>query len=152
MKNVVKRTTLVVRDVARSRDFYEQVLGMRVYFDREVALSGQGVPGNPGDRTHLVIMQAEDPVIGMIGLLEYTEPRLPDPGPVEPRLGIGGAVFVVQTDDAEALHRRAVDWGAVIHAPPHPFEIEGADGTLLRMTSVTFYDPDGYFIEANQRH
>jgi hypothetical protein len=90
-------------------------------------------------------------VIGMVGLMEYTRPRLPEP-PVRQGLGIGDLVFVVQTDDAAELHRRLLGWGARLHAPPHDMQVTGADGQTLRMTSVTFYDPDGYFIEANQRH
>ncbi len=152
MNNIFKRTTLVVREAARARDFYEQVLGMSVWYDRELTLSGQGVPGKPGDRVHLIIMQAADPVIGMVGLLEYIAPRLPEPPADQRRFGLGSIVFVVQTDDAAELHRRLVDWGAELHAPPHDLELTGADGQQVRMTSVTFYDPDGYFIEANQRH
>jgi hypothetical protein len=30
--------------------------------------------------------------------------------------------------------------------------VRGADGTLLRMTTLSFWDPDGYFFEINQRH
>jgi catechol 2,3-dioxygenase-like lactoylglutathione lyase family enzyme len=152
MINIFKRTTLVVRDVERSRKFYEEVMGLSVWYDRELALSGQGVPGEPGDKVRLVIMKAEDPTIGMVGLLQYTDP--PRPAPSEPRsgLGIGDIVFVVQTDDASELYRRLQAWGALMHAPPHRMELPGADGQTVRMTSVTFYDPDGYFVEANQRH
>lgn len=62
MSNIIRRTTLIVRDMAIARRWYEQVLGMTVYYDDEVVLSGVGLAaGKAGDRTHLVIMQAEDP-------------------------------------------------------------------------------------------
>lgn len=149
---LVKRTTLIVRDLARSLAFYRDVLGMSVWYDDEVVLSGVGLAaGAKGDRTRLVIMKAEDPVLGMIGLLEFTSPKLPEPPP-RARLGIGDIVFVMQGKDVAAVHARAVVFGARIHADPHEFEVRGADGRLIRMTSLSLWDPDDYFIEYNQRH
>ncbi|MFQ5635438.1 MAG: VOC family protein [Gammaproteobacteria bacterium] len=70
MTNIIKRTTLIVRDMAKSLRWYERVLGMTVYYDDAVVLSGVGMAaGKAGDRTHLVILKCEDPDIGMIGLL-----------------------------------------------------------------------------------
>jgi len=153
MTTLVKRTTLIVRDLQRSIAFYRDVLGLSVWYDDEVVLSGVGLAaGARGDRTHLVIMQCQDPVVGMIGLLEFTEPRLPEPSTRRERLGIGDIVFVMQGTDALATHQRAVAFGARIHAPPHDFEVRGASGRMLRMTSLSLWDPDDYFIEYNQRH
>lgn len=85
MTNIVKRTTLIVRDADRSLAFYRDVLGMTVWYDDEIVLGGATLPvGARGDRTRLVIMRA-------------------------------------------------------------------ADGSLLRMTTLSFWDPDGYFFEINQR-
>ncbi|MFZ9652754.1 MAG: VOC family protein [Steroidobacteraceae bacterium] len=149
---LVKRTTLIVRDLARSMAFYRDVLGMSVWYDDSIELSGVGLAaGKKGDMTRLVIMQAQDPVVGMIGLLEFTAPRMPEPARRE-RLGIGDIVFVMQGDDVEGVHRRAVEFGARIHALPHRFEVRGADGRQVAMTSLSLWDPDDYFIEFNQRH
>ena len=72
MASIVKRTTLIVRDLAASRQWYERVLGMSVWMDTDFTLSGQGLAaGNAGDKTQLTIMQADDPKIGMIGLLQH---------------------------------------------------------------------------------
>lgn len=153
MPTLVKRTTLIVRDLQSSVRFYRDVLGMSVWYDDEVVLSGIGLAaGAKGDRTHLAIMRAQDPVVGMIGLLQFTEPPLPPPAARRERLGIGDIVFVMQGDDAEATHRRAIAFGARIHAAPHEFRVRGADGRELRMTSLSLWDPDDYFIEYNQRH
>lgn len=153
MPTLVKRTTLIVRNMQSSVGFYRDVLGLSVWYDDEVVLSGVGLAaGAKGDRTHLVIMRAQDPVVGMIGLLEFTAPPLPEPPARRERLGIGDIVFVMQGDDAEGTHRRAVAFGARIHAPPHEFRVRGADGRELRMTSLSLWDPDDYFIEYNQRH
>ncbi|MFM7395674.1 MAG: VOC family protein [Gammaproteobacteria bacterium] len=148
---LVKRTTLIVRDLARSVEFYRDVLGMTVWYDDEIVLSGVGLAaGSKGDRTRLVIMKAEDPVIGMIGLLEFIGPRLPEPSP-RTRLGIGDIVFVMQGREVASVHERALAFGARIHAAPHRFEVRGADGKQVGMTSLSLWDPDDFFIEYNER-
>ena len=149
---LVKRTTLIVRDLRRSISFYRDVLGLSVWYDDEIILSGVGLAaGSKGDKTRLVIMKADDPVIGMIGLLEFIEPRMPEPAP-RTRLGIGDTVFVMQGKDVDRVHRRAIDFGARIHAVPHRFEVRGADGRMISMTSLSLWDPDDFFIEFNERH
>ncbi|MEN9789168.1 MAG: hypothetical protein RLZZ473_1232 [Pseudomonadota bacterium] len=149
---LVKRTTLIVRDAERSLRFYRDVLGLTVWYDDQIELSGVGLAaGKRGDRTRLVILKAVDPVVGMIGLLEFTEPRLPAPAPRR-RLGIGDIVFVMQGKDVAAVRDRAVAFGATIHAEPHGFQVRGADGRMLSMTSLSLWDPDDYFIEYNERH
>jgi catechol 2,3-dioxygenase-like lactoylglutathione lyase family enzyme len=151
--NIVRRTTLIVRSLERSVAFYRDVLGFSVWYDDDIVLSGVGLAaGKRGDRTHLIIMQAEDPHIGMIGLLEFTDPPLPPPAQRRSRLGIGDIVFVMQGPDTQATYERAVRFGARIHAPPHRFEVRGADGRALSMTSLSLWDPDDYFIEFNTRH
>lgn len=152
MSTIVKRTTLIVRDLERALAFYRDVLGFAVWYDGEIVLSGIGLAaGAAGDRTRLVIVKAQDPVVGMIGLLQFTAPELPAPPPRE-RLGIGDVVFVMQTDDVHGVHDRARAFGARIHAAPHAFAVTGASGERLEMTSLSVWDPDGYFIEVNQRH
>jgi hypothetical protein len=95
-------------------------------------------------------MQASDPVVGKIGLLEFTQPRLLEP-PRRDRLGVGDIIFVMQGEDVYGVHDRAVAFGARIHAAPHRYEVRGADGAMLSMTSLSLWDPDDYFIEYNQR-
>lgn len=152
MTTLVKRTTLIVRSLDRSVPFYRDVLGLRVWYDDRITLSGVGLAaGARGDETRLVIMEASDPVVAKIGLLEFTAPRLPEP-PQRERLGIGDIILVMQGEDAAGVHRRAVESGARIHAAPHRYEVRGADGTPLVMTSVSLWDPDDCFIEYNQRH
>jgi catechol 2,3-dioxygenase-like lactoylglutathione lyase family enzyme len=151
--NILKRTTLIVADAERSLAFYRDLLGFSVWYDGEIVLSGRGLAaGAAGDRTRLVIVKAADPVIGMIGLLQWVEPTLPAPPAERTRLGVGDVVFVMQGDDVIDTHRRLVAAGARIFAAPHPFEVRGADGATISMTSTSFWDPDGYFIELNQRH
>jgi catechol 2,3-dioxygenase-like lactoylglutathione lyase family enzyme len=152
MRNLLKRTTLIVRDAERSLAFYRDVLGLTVWYDDEIVLGGRGLAaGKRGDRTRLVIMKAADPVIGMIGLLQFTTPPLDPPAAERTRLGIGDVVFVMQTDDVQGVHERLVATGARVFAEPHEFVVRGADGVEVTMTTLSFWDPDGYFFEINER-
>ena len=151
MKNIIKRTTLIVRDMEKSVEWYQKVMGMTVWMDTEVELSGEGLAaGNAGDKTHLVIMQCEDPVIGMIGLLQWVDPPLPAPDEIPRSVTYGNPTFVVSTDDARATHDAAVELGTHIHCPPREWSIRGQDGRMKHFIGISLFDPDGYFYEANQ--
>ena len=147
---IVKRTTLIVRDMAASRRFYEHVLGMSVWMDTEFVLSGDGLAaGQDGDRTHLVIMRAHNPKVGMIGLLQWLDPAWPAPPP--PReVTYGMPVFVVETGDAAALARRAEEVGAHLYAGPRAWSTRGARGETRHLLGVSLFDPDGHFFECNE--
>ena len=67
---------MIVRDAESAADWYSVVFGMKRWLDTPFELSGIGLAiGKKGDKTHLVIMQCDDPVIGMLGLLEWVEPK-----------------------------------------------------------------------------
>ena len=150
IKSIVKRTTLIVRNMAASVRWYEHVLGMSVWLDTEYVLSGEGIAaGSPGDRTHLVIMQAEHDKIGMIGLLQWLDPVLPAPE-IDYSVGYGAPVFVVETDDAAELARRAEELGARVKTRQRNFTVTGAGGQIRRLKGAVLYDPDGHIFECNQ--
>ncbi|MXY57810.1 MAG: VOC family protein [Gammaproteobacteria bacterium] len=148
--NMVKRTTLLVRDMAVSRRWYEYVLGMQVWMDTEFVLSGAGLAaGSAGDRTHLVIMRGEHDRLGMIGLLQWLEPpRSAPPPPTE--VGYGMPVFVVESADAALVAQRAEELGTRVHCPPRVWSTRGARGELRHFIGVSVFDPDGHFFECNQ--
>jgi catechol 2,3-dioxygenase-like lactoylglutathione lyase family enzyme len=144
---MIKRTTIVVRDIDRSREFYRDVLGFTVWYDREFTFSGNGFPNTrAGDRSHLVIMQARDPEIGKIGLLQYTHPPLP-PQPLPAMIGLGGVIFVGEVASVDELYAALTAKSVPVQAPPHLFEVVGADGALKRLWRCCFFDPDGVFFE-----
>ena len=83
MKNMIRRTTLKVRDIEKSYAFYTEVLGMETYYNNEITVKNDLLPGTKeGDKIHLIILKAQDPVIGMIGLLKPIDPEEKFP-PVE---------------------------------------------------------------------
>lgn len=151
MASTVKRTTLIVRDVRKSQEWYEKVLGMTVWMDTDFTLSGTGLAaGKAGDVTHLTIMQANDPVIGMIGLLQWIDPPMEAPEVIPTTVGFGNPTFVVESEDAAASCEAAKALGTHIHSDPHEWSTRGADGRMKHFLSASLFDPDGYFYECNQ--
>ncbi|WP_448585802.1 VOC family protein [Thermaurantiacus sp.] len=149
----IRRLTILVRDIEASLRLYRDVLGLRVNYDAEITVSGVALPaGVPGNRTRLVLLNGNDPWIGWIGLMQFTDPPLPDPGPYPTRLARGGHVLVTNTDDARkrCAMAKAVP-GVTMTAPPRLQVYEGRNGgPPIRVIGCNFFDPDGTFIELNQ--
>ncbi|MEM9881239.1 MAG: VOC family protein [Pseudomonadota bacterium] len=150
--NIIKRTTLVVRDAEKSAHWYEQVLGMSRWMDTPFTLSGTRLAmGKKGDELRLVIMKAEHDTVGMIGLMEWTKPVRDDlPKALPTEVPFGQPVFVVASDDARGAVERARALGSRIHAEPDEWTVTGADGAKKDMIGCSFFDLDGYFFEVNQ--
>jgi catechol 2,3-dioxygenase-like lactoylglutathione lyase family enzyme len=149
----VRRTTLIVRDVDRSLAFYESGLGLRKVYDQVIVR-----PGRPEDppgtqrSMRLALLRANDDFVGVIGLLEYTSPRLPDAGVDYERPGLGEVILVVNaTDLDQRLARLRALPGVRVASEPSLIEYPAPDGkgTIPVRVSVV-YDPDGYFVELNQ--
>ena len=96
-------------------------------------------------------MQAEDPWIGMLGLMQVTDPEEPDPGPYGQRLSIGDVAFVMQSKDARATFERVRASGVQLIQEPVETSVPRPGGGEIRMITSSFFDPDGFFIEVNQR-
>ena len=98
----IRRVTLIVRNIENSLKLYRDVLGMKVNYDTVVETSGVALPaGTPGAKARLILLNSNDIYIGWIGLMEWIDPPLPDPGPYPKRMGPGGHVIVTNTDDVD---------------------------------------------------
>ena len=148
---IVKRTTLIVRDIKKSTQWYEEVLGMSIYYDGEVTLGGKGMAaGKKGDVTHLIILKCDDPVIGMIGLLQWVDPLWPAPE-IPNEVNYGQPTFVLETDNLDDVHKKAIELNTKIFSEPHDWSIKGASGDMIKFIGMSFFDPDGHFFEVNQK-
>ncbi len=148
----VKRTTLIVRNIEASSKWYEEILDMSLYYDDTITLSGQGLAaGKKGDVTHLKIYKCSDPVIGMIGLLQWLDPELPAPEKIPTKVDYGNPTFVVDTDNVDEVYKKALALETHIHSEPHEWSVRGADGNMINFITLSVFDPDGYFYEINQR-
>ena len=148
----VRRTTVIVRDMEASLAFWRDALGLVENYDTEVTLSGVALPvGTPGTRARLVLLNANDPFIGWIGLMELVDPPLDEP-PYPRRLGVGSAVIVVNTNDVEARCAAAAAVpGATMTAEPRLQTYPSRDGGPdIRVMGCNVFDPDGIAVEINQ--
>jgi len=149
-----RRVTMLVEDLERPLAIYRDILGMTVYYDQELVVSGQGLPaGEPDARARLVLLQCNDPYIGMLGLLHYFDPPLPPavPRPEPDRVRAGEVVFVMHNEDVDAAFERLREIeGVRMHSTPHVTEYPKDDGSVFRVKGISFFDPNGYFIELNQ--
>jgi predicted enzyme related to lactoylglutathione lyase len=131
--------------------FYTDLMGLKPLIDRElsgtpqtsVLSSSLGI----GDfRLRIVSLQQGDVDHGMVGLMEYFEPKLK----VE-ALGRAAnepfqATFVFLTDDIQAVQARAQALGAPIVCPPLAVDIPQR-GQALEMTCL---DPNGVLLAFTQ--
>ncbi len=149
----IRRVTMIVRNMENSLKLYRDVMGMKVNYDAVMTMSGVALPaGKPGAKSRLVLLNGNDPFIGWIGLMEWVEPRLPNPGPYKKRMGIGGHVIITQTDDIERRCAEAIKVTGVTATAPLRFqEYPGRNGAPpIKVQGCNFFDPDGTLIEMNQ--
>lgn len=149
----IRRTTLIVRDMENSLKLYRDVLGMTINYDTVVTMSGVALPaGPPGAQARLVLLNGNDPFIGWIGLMEWVDPKLPDPGPYPTRMGIGSHVIITQTDDVDRRCALAAKVpGVTMTAAVRDQSYPGRNGAPpIKVRGCNFFDPDGTLIEMNQ--
>lgn len=150
MPNIIKRTTMMVRDMERSLSFYRDVLGANIWFDRPYTLDGGGLPiGKKGDKLRLVIVKFDHDEIGMLGLMEFLDPVMPAPV-VSYELGYGKPVFVVVAEDAQVIYNKAIELGFETRGEPKIWSTIGAKGETKHFVSTFLWDADGHFFECNQ--
>jgi catechol 2,3-dioxygenase-like lactoylglutathione lyase family enzyme len=144
---------MIVRDMENSLKLYRDVMGLKVNYDAVLPMSGVALPaGEPGAKARLVLLNGNDPFIGWIGLMEWLDPRLPDPGPYPKRMGIGGHVIVTQTADVDRRCAEAAKIpGVIVTGPPRDQSYPGRNGAPpIKVRGCNFFDPDGTLIELNQ--
>lgn len=149
----IRRLTIIVRSIDASLRLYRDVLGLKINYDTVVTTSGVALPaGTPGAKARLVLLNGNDPWIGWIGLMQWIDPPLADPGPPPTRLGIGGHVLVTNTDDAVRRCTLAARVpGVRMTAEPRLQTYPGRNGAPdIRVMGCNFFDPDGTLVELNQ--
>lgn len=146
----VRRTTLIVHDMKGALRLYRDVLGLKVWYDEEDVVTGVVLPaGEPQSKIRLVILQGNDPLVGMVGLLEFLDPKLAGERLAVPRrLGLGEVVTVLNHPDVGHVAEKLSEMDSVhIHCKPTYTEYPAPNGGVYRRLSMGFFDPNGYFVE-----
>jgi catechol 2,3-dioxygenase-like lactoylglutathione lyase family enzyme len=155
MHDVLLRSTFIVGDIEAAIRFYRDVFGWTVAYDNVLAVDYRFPPAAPdGAPCRLVIFQGEDPEIGGIGFMKYLHHKLP-PGPSKHRktVGEGEAILVVKSSDPDAAYERIRKTDAVIVAPPTDWTVPGpAPGQVIRLRTMSLFDPNGIYIEVNLKY
>jgi catechol 2,3-dioxygenase-like lactoylglutathione lyase family enzyme len=148
----VRRTTLIVRDIDASVDFYRRVMGMDMWYDQTMIVGGQVLPaGEPGAKVRVAILKGSDPVVGMLGIMAFLDPPIAAPPLPKRALQIGDPIFVAGARDVYDVYGRMKESPAFIVTPPIDDTAPAADGAILKLSTMSFFDPDGYFYELNTR-
>ncbi len=148
----LRRTTLVVKDMAASLKFYRDALGMKVTYDNVIRTPRTAKDDASAERSlHLVFLRANDDYVGQIGLMQYTKPvRAPRPAKTGD-LSPGDIVLVFNTKDLQAKFDKAKAMGVKVDEAPHPTSYPSYDGKgVINVMFSAFYDPDGNYVEMNE--
>jgi catechol 2,3-dioxygenase-like lactoylglutathione lyase family enzyme len=149
---IVRRTTLLVSDVARSRAFYEAI-GFKLWLDWDGAQDPNDPSALPltatAKKSRIVILAGRDPSAGMVGLLEFRDPALEPNRKVADRLGIHDSILVIESYGLEAIAERLVALGGEILRPPADYVSDGPLGRKFGADMLA-RDPDGYIVEVTE--
>ena len=151
---ILRRQTLIVRDIEASLALYRDALGMEVIYDQEI-----NRPHPSQDRTQklrLIFLKATHSFVGVLGLIDY-EYGYPDhPAHQKPvrheGFTPGNSILIFNTTDLDAKWRSIVNKeGIKIISPPKLTKYPSYNGEgVLRVKVSKFYDPDGFLVELNQ--
>jgi predicted enzyme related to lactoylglutathione lyase len=152
VSSVLRRATMLVRDLDRSLTFYKGVFGLTEYADLTVSMDRIPLfpvgPEPRGGEGRFVILKGENQIEAMVGLMEMRDPPLPEPTHDIKRLGIGSMALVLSTSDAAASAAAVERLGGTIVMPVSEGRNLGdADGNFIPVRLFMAQDPDGYFLE-----
>ena len=149
---ILRRTTLIVRDIEKSLKLYKDAIGMEIIYDNIIKRKH---PTEAGDQEiRLVFLKANHNYFGVLGLVDY-EYNKKDKAPKAIRkegFTAQNSVLLFNTNELEARfpiieHTPGVE---IITAPAmRKYPSYDGKGTIEVMVS-TFYDPDGFLVEFNQ--
>ena len=151
---ILKRTTFVVADAEAAAGFYRSVFGWSIWYDNIVRADRRFPPSGAADgaEVRLIILEALDPKVGKLGLLEYLDPPF-DLGTLAGRTKVrmGEAILVVETEDVDGVYERALAAGASVVTSPVDWEVPAPDGkSSIKLRTVSLFDPNGIYLEVSE--
>ena len=149
---ILRRTTLVVRDINKSLAFYRDAIGMEVIYDNLIKRPHK--TENREEVLRLVFLKSLHNYFGVLGLLEY-DYEYPDKElkPITYEgFTAGNVVLLFNTNDVKTgFERLKKVEGVKVYAEPNLREYPSYDGkSKIRIMMSTLYDPDGFLVEYNQ--
>lgn len=149
---VLRRTTLIVRDIKKSLELYRDVMGMQVIYDNQ--LTRPRKDGQEGaQQLRLVFLKATHEYYGVLGLLEYYYGEEREEKEIRREgLSAQNIVLLFNSKNAEKNFVKIRELpGIEVLDKPHLVEYPSANGKdKIRVMVSMFYDPDGFLVEYNQ--
>lgn len=150
---VLKRTTFIVKNAKESATFYTSVFGWTVWYDNVLGADYRFPPSGAEDKAkvHLIILQAKDPKLGKLGLLQYIDsPFELTEKETRNKVKMGEPILVIETNDIQGVHDRALHAGATIISAPVDWYVPGPkEGSSIHLRTVSFFDPNGIYMEVS---
>lgn len=150
---ILKRTTYVVENAAASAKFYEYVFGWTIWYDNKLMADPRFPPFGFDKETevHLIILQAKDPKLGKLGLLEFIDADSDNKTPEKKsRVNIGDPILVIESEDIEGVYERAVEKGANVITKPVDWYVPGPKpNSKIHLRTVCLFDPNGIYMEVS---
>jgi len=149
----LRRTTLIVSDIENSLRLYRDALGFEVIYDNMIRTPRTAKTDDEAEISRrLVFVRANDDYVGIIGLLEYTQPRKPVREPEPKPFSTGSAVLLFTTKDLATRFAQAASVpGVRVLDEPTVTSYPSYDGTgTIGVRVSTLVDPDGFLIELNE--
>jgi catechol 2,3-dioxygenase-like lactoylglutathione lyase family enzyme len=123
------RAALMVSDLDRSRDFYEDVLGLTEVYTEGTATGGNmhaliGMPATVTTRVCILKVPGK-PAYGMVGLFEVKNPAPPPIKRDDAGSNVGELCMVFYCEDLDEITRKVTARGLPIVAGPVPLRVRG---------------------------
>jgi catechol 2,3-dioxygenase-like lactoylglutathione lyase family enzyme len=149
----LRRTTLIVADIENSLRFYRDALGMKVIYDNMIRTPRSAKNDAEAEISRrLVFVRANDDLVGIVGLLQYTKPLKKVRASEPEDFATGSAVLLFNTSNlAERFSAARQVPGVEVLDPPTDVNYPSYDGTsVINVRVSTLRDPDGFLVELNQ--
>lgn len=148
---ILRRTTLIVRNIDESLKLYKDQIGMEVIYDHILTRPRKNESGE--QKVRLVFLKASHEFVGVLGLLEYNhgediqKKEVTHEGFTEQNI-----VLLFNTKDMKRKFKMIAETPSIeVVTEPKIVEYPGYDGSsTIRVLVSTFYDPDGFLVEFNQ--
>lgn len=140
----IKRVLLMVKDLERSLEFYEHVIGFEVYAVDQVYSLDQTTIGNKifntpfGTRRRIAQLNTSNETRG-IALREIDADF---DVPQSPRL----STVLLEASDIMGIHDRAIEYGAEVIGPNIAIVPERENAPRLRYMEMAVVDPEGHLV------
>ena len=149
---ILRRTTLIVRDIEKSLALYKDAIGMEIIYDNIIKRKHPTEDGEQEIR--LVFLKANHAYFGVLGLLEYDYNKK-DKKEVPIRkegFAVQNTVLLFNTQDLDARFDQIKNTpGVEVITAPSLRKYPSYDGkSTIEVKVSTIYDPDGFLVEYNQ--